>query len=678
MPSTAAADQFRTLLDVSASISAHRDVKALFRDLARLLRQVIQFDYLNLILYDAETEAMRLYVLETKEPGPLPPAVPFPVDESPAGQAWRHQQTIVVPDTRRTTEWPQVMRLLRELGVESCCYLPLTSAQRRLGAMGLGHLTPHEFSEEELAFLRTVAAQVAVAVDNALGHDELERERDRLRLLLEVTNTLVSSLEPRELFERVTDALGKVIPHDYASLALIEPDRNALVVRALCLPGGRGLVAEQMAIPEDGSPARVALAEQRISIFDENQLTSMQTEGSRRLLAEGIRTLICVPLITRNGTLGTLNVGFARAQRVAESDIAILGQIAKQIAVAVENATAFGQISELKDKLAEEKLYLEDELRSDRNFSEMVGDSAAFKSILKQVETVAPTGASVLILGETGTGKELIARAIHQLSDRCERTFVKLNCAAIPTGLLESELFGHEKGAFTGAIQQRIGRLELADKGTLFLDEVGDIPLELQPKLLRAIQEREFERLGSTRTIKVDFRLVAATNRHLQQMVSEREFRADLFYRLNVFPIHVPPLRERPDDIPLLVRYFTQKFSRRMNRRIETIPAEAMARLTRYSWPGNIRELENLIERAVILSPGPSLRVPGPDGEGSVQASALTLEDVEREHIIRAVNETNGVIAGPNGAAARLGMKRSTLQSRMKKLGIARPRTNRQ
>jgi formate hydrogenlyase transcriptional activator len=676
---TTAADQFRTLLDVSASISAHRDVKALFRDLARLLRQVIQFDYLNLILYDAETDAMRLHVLETREAGPLPLAVPFPVDESPAGEAWRDQRTILVPDTRRASEWPQVMRLLVELGVVSCCYLPLTSAQRRLGAMGLGHLTPHEFTGQELAFLRTVAAQVAVAVDNALGHDELERERDRLRLLLEVTNTLVSSLEPRELFERITDELGKVIPHDYASVALIEAGGD-LVIRALCLPGGSGLVAEQMAIPEDGSPARLALAELRIATFDEKQLKSMQSEGSRRLLAEGIKTLICVPLITRNGTLGTLNVGFARAHRAAESDIAILGQIAKQIAVAVENATAFGQISKLKDKLAEEKLYLEDELRTDRNFSEMVGESAAFKGILKQVETVAPTGASVLILGETGTGKELIARAIHQLSERSERTFVKLNCAAIPTGLLESELFGHEKGAFTGAIQQKIGRLELADKGTLFLDEVGDIPLELQPKLLRAIQEREFERLGSTRTIKVDFRLVAATNRDLQQMVGDREFRADLFYRLNVFPIHVPPLRERPDDVPLLVRYFTQKFSRRMNRGIETIPAKAMARLTRYSWPGNIRELENLIERAVILSPGESLRIPDPNGGGSDTsrpASALTLEDAEREHIIRAVNETDGRIGGPGGAAARLGLKRSTLQSRMKKLGIGRPRANR-
>ena len=344
-----------------------------------------------------------------------------------------------------------------------------------------------------------------------------------------------------------------------------------------------------------------------------------------------------------------------------------------QIAIAVENALAFREISQLKDKLAEEKLYLEDEIRTDRNFSEMVGESAAFRSVLKQAGTVAPTDATALILGETGTGKELVARAIHQLSARRDRTFVKLNCAAIPTGLLESELFGHEKGAFTGAIAQKIGRLELADRGTMFLDEIGDIPLELQPKLLRALQEHEFERLGGIRTIHVDVRVIAATNRDLAKMVADREFRSDLYYRLNVFPIQMPPLRERAEDIPILVRYFAQKYARRLNRRIESIPAETMDRLQRYAWPGNIRELENLIERAVIVSPGPTLHVPELDvPEGAPTQTAQTLESAEREHILRALNETNWVLGGANGAAARLGMKRTTLQSRMKKLGISR------
>ena len=348
--------------------------------------------------------------------------------------------------------------------------------------------------------------------------------------------------------------------------------------------------------------------------------------------------------------------------------------MASQAAIAIENAKAFQEIAQLKDRLAEEKLYLQDEIRTEQNFGEIIGDEPAFLRVLEQAATVAPTDASVLILGETGTGKELIARAIHDLSGRRERTFVKLNCAAIPTGLLESELFGHERGAFTGAIAQKVGRFELADKGTLFLDEVGDIPLELQPKLLRALQEHEFERLGSVRTIKVDVRLVAATNRDLSQMIAAREFRSDLYYRLSVFPVSLPPLRERTTDIPKLVRYFTQKFARRMNRRIETIPTEAMEALTRYAWPGNVRELENLIERAVILTRGTALEIPLAElrAASPEAATPVTLEDAERDHIRRVLEQANGVVGGSNGAAARLGMKRTTLQSKMKKLGIAR------
>jgi formate hydrogenlyase transcriptional activator len=347
--------------------------------------------------------------------------------------------------------------------------------------------------------------------------------------------------------------------------------------------------------------------------------------------------------------------------------------VAAQAAIAIENAQAVREIERLKNKLAEEKLYLEDEIRTERNFGEVIGDSPAFRKALRQVETVAPTDATVLILGETGTGKELIARSVHELSARAQRTFARLNCAAIPTGLLESELFGHEKGAFTGAIAQRIGRFELADGGTLFLDEVGDIPLELQPKLLRALQEQEFERLGSTRTIKVDVRVIAATNRDLPRMVAEQQFRIDLYYRLNVFPLPVPPLRDRASDIPMLVRYFAQKFSRRMNKHIETIPAATLAALAEYSWPGNVRELENLIERAVILSSGTTLQIPLTElRPGPALTPSTTLESAERQHIGRVLEETGWRIAGPDGAAERLGMKRTTLQSKIKKLGIER------
>jgi formate hydrogenlyase transcriptional activator len=363
----------------------------------------------------------------------------------------------------------------------------------------------------------------------------------------------------------------------------------------------------------------------------------------------------------------------------SKRDVDFLRLVANQVAIAVENALAYNEIAELKDRLAQEKVYLEDEIRSELNVEQTVGRSSALRSVLQDIETVAPTDSTVLIYGETGTGKELIARAIHNLSTRGKNAFVKLNCAAIPTGLLESEMFGHEKGAFTGAVAQRIGRFELAHHGTVFLDEIGEIPLELQPKLLRVLQEREFERLGSSRTLTSDARLIAATNRDLTAMVEERQFRADLFYRLNVFPVQVPPLRDRQDDIPLLVRHFVQQFSRRMGKAVDTIPSETMNVLVRYHWPGNIRELQNLVERAVILSTGPVLRVPLADlrlhdAPAATPQKAGTLEEAERRHILSALDAADWVISGPKGAAIALGMKRSTLQARMEKLGIRRAR----
>src|SRR5206468_3921522 len=382
---------------------------------------------------------------------------------------------------------------------------------------------------------------------------------------------------------------------------------------------------------------------------------------------------------TARHRLGALAFASRELAAYDAADVDFLQLVANQVAVGVENALAFDCIEKLKEKLTREKVYLEEEIRTEHNFDEIVGESAALRRVLREVETVAPAGATVLIRGETGTGKELIARALHDLSPRQDRTFVKLNCAAIPTGLLESELFGHEKGAFTGAISQKVGRFELAHKGTLFLDEVGDIPPELQPKLLRVLQEQEFERLGSSRTIRVDVRMVAATNVDLAQKVAENQFRSDLYYRLNVFPIVIPPLRERREDIPLLARYFAQKHARRMKKPIDSIAAKAMTALTEYHWPGNVRELENFIERSVILSRGPELQIQLSELKQRTRIETVassdgigTLEHAEREHIVRALGETNWVIGGPTGAAARLGMKRTTLQSRMRKLGIAR------
>jgi formate hydrogenlyase transcriptional activator len=411
-------------------------------------------------------------------------------------------------------------------------------------------------------------------------------------------------------------------------------------------------------------------------VLDRVAMEKFDSPTSHLLRDEGVRSVVSMPLTTHDHVLGTMSLASLRDAAFQQGDVDLLVQVAGQVAIAVENALAFQEIGELKNKLAQEKLYLEDELRSEMNFDEIVGESPSLRSVLKQVETVAPTDSTVLIQGETGTGKELIARAIHDLSPRREHTFVKVNCAAIPTGLLESELFGHERGAFTGAIAQRLGRFELADGGTIFLDEVGDIPLELQPKLLRVLQEQAFERLGSTRTVHVDIRLVAATNRNLEEMVAARTFRSDLYYRLRVFPLVMPPLRERQADIPALVRYFVQKFARRMNRTIDTIPAGTLDVFGRYAWPGNIRELENLIERAVIVSPGPVLRVPLGELKLPLETvdDNLTLRAAEREHIAKALEATNWVLAGPHGAAARLGMKRTTLQSKMRKLGLTRSR----
>jgi formate hydrogenlyase transcriptional activator len=670
----------QSLLDVSQAILQHRDLAGLFGDLAVRLRAIIPVDLLNLVLYDAATNTMRLHILEsTSEVEPNVPEMEFPPQDSPSGWVYIHQEPLVIADVNKETRWPKIMDVLKRNRVISSSWLPLTTAQHRLGALMFGFVSGGPL-DSQLDFMRQVAAQVAVAVDNTLNFEmaekylrQLARERDRLQVLLEITNVLVSELDIRELFPSITACLRRVMPSEYSSLALVEEGGGRLKNHALVFEGDPAIIPHGATAALDETPAGRAVETRRPEVFDGSQLAQFASPLAQRLAAAGLKSLCCIPLITRNRVLGTLNVGSMKENAFAPSDVDFLSQVGAQAAIAIENATAFQEIAQLKDQLAEEKLYLEDEIRTEKNFGEIIGDDPGFRRVLDQLATVAPTNASVMILGETGTGKELIARAIHDLSGRRERTFVKLNCAAIPTGLLESELFGHEKGAFTGAIAQKVGRFELANKGTLFLDEVGDIPLELQPKLLRALQEHEFERLGGVRTIKVDVRLVAATNRDLAQMIADREFRSDLYYRLSVFPLSLPPLRERATDIPKLVRYFAQKYARRMNRRVESIPTETVDALVAYAWPGNVRELENLIERAVILTRGTSLEIPlaelhpRPD-----TATPVTLQDAERDHIRRVLEQASGVVGGPNGAAVRLGMKRTTLQSKMKKLGISR------
>jgi formate hydrogenlyase transcriptional activator len=525
--------------------------------------------------------------------------------------------------------------------------------------------------------------------------DELQRQNDRLQLLLNLTTRITSSLDLREVLRAIAANIREVMHADAVAVSLPDKASGKSRVVAMDFPHGKGLIKEELFFTPSAA-AKKAMDTLKPVVIDTREPEEFVSGTTEIALAEDIKALCLIPLVNRGRVLGILGTSRTTETPFTSEDVDFLSRTSGQIAIAIENALAYREISELKDKLAQEKLYLEEEIRADSDFERIIGKSAALKRVLQLVETVAPSDSTVLLLGETGTGKELIARAIHDLSRRKDRTFVKLNCAAIPTGLLESELFGHEKGAFTGAIAQKIGRLELADQGTLFLDEVGDIPIEIQPKLLRVLQEREFERLGSTHTRKVNVRLVAATNRDLEKMVADREFRSDLFYRLNVFPIRIPSLRERKEDIPLLVSYFAQKFAKQLQKQIESVPSVAMKALTAWEWPGNIRELENFIERAVILTRGKALEAPltelrktgtatavdaGVDRKNrtarkatssrpNVNAGAEEYERKQREEILEVLSACKGRVGGSDGAAIRLGINRTTLMYRMRKFGI--------
>lgn len=678
---SAVTDHGAALLQVAEEIAAHHDLPSLFQGLAQCLPVVAPFDFVGLVLHDAAKQVMKVHVLETAEARRVTrrlDGLEIPMKDSASAWVWEHQQPILIPSLAEETRFHVGMDALRGIGVQSVCFFPLTTAMRRLGAIGFGSVKPFAFDEGSVTFLHQVATLVAVAVDNVLHHQDLAHDRDRLRLLLEVNNAVVSHLDLDQLFPAVSACLRRVIQHDGSSLLLCDEATGRWRIHVLDFDRNESFIEEGRIEESTQSPSCLAITTGKAALFGERDLLVMSGTSpcAQDLLDRGIKSFCSVPLLSRNRALGALNVGRRRDAGFDPDDVQLLGQVAQQIAIAVENALAFREIAVLKDTLTKEKVYLEEEIQTAYNFEEIVGESRALKQVLKQVQTVAATDSTVLILGETGSGKELIARALHNLSDRRERTFVKLNCAAIPTGLLESELFGHEKGAFTGAIATKIGRFELADRGTIFLDEVGEIPLELQVKLLRVLQEQEFERLGSTRTMRVNVRVIAATNRDLGQMVDEQKFRSDLYYRLKVFPVTVPPLRERVEDIPVLVRHFVQKFASRMKKRLESVPTDAMRALQAYGWPGNVRELENFIERAVILSSGSELFVPAAELKRPVlppNRSATTLEEAERDHILKALRETNWVVGGSSGAAARLGMKRTTLQSKMQKLGIARP-----
>ena len=591
--------RYRALLDISETISRHLELDELFRALAARLQPLIGFDLVAFVLYDAAADKMRLRTLSAEGP-----ALTFPSEigreDSISAWAMDHQQTLCYGTLQGETRWAPILDVMRGGGMQSCCVLPLTTAAARLGALTIASRRPNAYSPEDMEFLQHAAQQMAVSIENALNRRnagqyqaQLEQERDRLQLILEMNNVLVSNLDLHELFPRISACLRGLVRHDYASLALHDPENEIMRLRALVFPGGKGLVHEELVYPVDGSPAGWVMEHGEPLLLDRLDVERFPAEVTRRMRDEGVQSAIFLPLQTRNGVLGTMSVASREPSAFRPEDVALLAQMARQVAIAVENALAFQQIALLKDKLASERLYLEDEIRTQYNFEEIVGDSPALHHVLQQVETVAPTTASVLILGETGTGKELIARAIHNLSPRRERTFVKLSCAAIPTGLLESELFGHEKGAFTGALTQKIGRFELADRGTVFLDEVGEIPLDLQPKLLRALALGEVRPVGESAAHAVDVRVVAASNRDLEADATAGRFRADLLARLGGWRIHVPPLRARREDTLPLAKSM-------LAGRSVALSADAAEALLLHDWPANVRELELALAQATV------------------------------------------------------------------------------
>ena len=766
---------------VSRAICVYRDPKELFRVLARELRQVVNFNYIAVFLYDEESNKLHTAVLESiKGPRFAIPA-DFPVEETITWWVYQHQEAVVIRNRETETRFPRMMEVYKQYGVESGCILPLTTAHRRLGSLSFGVEESSGYSEEQIRYLSMVADQVAVAIDNALRDEEQRLAEEELRkqtahfeklldlapeaiILRDIENRILRvNKKFTELFGfSVEESVGRklhdlIVPDELreesegfrealkcgrrvdAETVLRRKDGSCLDVSYVAAPvsadGGtteifgiyrditrrkraeealrrnETYLAEGQRLSHTGSWARSVPAGEvflsresfRIFGFDPKQVKpTLETilnrlhPDDRASVEEMVRRSIeeksdferDYRIVLNDGTIRHIHVVGHPVTDASGHLVEFVGthmDITEQLNARAALESALDEIRTLKDQLYQENIALRQEIDETSMFEEIVGRSSELRQVLKQVETIAPTESTVLINGETGTGKELIARAIHNLSSRRPNAFVRLNCASIPTGLLESELFGHEKGAFTGAIAQRIGRFELANRGTVFLDEIGEIPLELQPKLLRVLQEREFERLGSSRTLRTDARLIAATNRDLAKMVEEQKFRSDLFYRLNVIPIRVPALRERPEDVPLLVQHFAELFSRRMRKSIKTIPQETMAAMMRYDWPGNVRELQNVIERAVILSAGGVLRVPAADlkiralphakaNKAQAGAPRKNIPLPDREQVVQVLKETSGRVGGPDGAAARLGLKRTTFIAQLKRLGI-NPRT---
>ncbi|MGB2618429.1 MAG: sigma 54-interacting transcriptional regulator [Candidatus Acidiferrales bacterium] len=678
-----AEDRYRTLLDASSTLADQTTVKAVLHSLRDVLFSTSRLHGTELYVLDHDEQSLRVLDFDRDSDAP---ALKIGTRVSRIGSAARvleEQKPVFIPDTaQEMLKHPELAPFAAEVVGRSSYLFPVSAAQKRYGFLAATKLQGEEFAPEDVEMLRSLASHVAVALECALARDNAElyqrqvvKERDRLRLLLEINNHIVSKLDINELFRSASASIRTYFRNDFTGFWLIDKNSNQLECVVLDFPSGKGsLTAVLKSELSDSDHQKLRAHIPELLKFEE--IETLPARIAEKLKAESITSMAIAPMVTANGPLGVMSLGSRQPDNFGQQDLDLLSQISTQIALAVDNAIAHGRLTEARDRLEEERLYLESEIRSEYNFEDIVGKSAALRKVLDQVAIVAPTGSTVLLRGETGTGKELFARAIHNLSPRRERTFVRLNCAAIPSGLVESELFGHEKGAFTGALMQKKGRFELADHGTLFLDEIGDISLELQPKLLRALQEHEFERLGSTRTIGVDVRLIAATHRDLHSMIRNNQFREDLFYRLNVCPIEIPPLRERREDIPLLVHYFVLRHSRQMQKRVKSVPKQAMEALVNADWPGNIRQLENFIERSVIFTQGDELNVQRAELKKpsirSAASAAPSFEQAERQAIIDALIAVSGRIAGKGGAAERLGLKRTTLQNKMNKLNVSR------
>jgi formate hydrogenlyase transcriptional activator len=692
------AERYRTLLEINNAIIINLSQEALLRAISEALRRVIPFDRAAFTLYVPERDRFCFLAIEgIVGSAHFRAGLEFSRDESISGWVFDHQRPALCHDIPKEQRYPNDRHLVAE-GLNSYCVVPLIIGGKSIGTLNLASEKVNQYSEADAEFLCELGSQVALAVSNMTSYEEIaalkskvERTAERYRTLLEINNAIITHLTPETLLHAVSDILRRVVPFSGAALTIYKP--NSGTFRYLAMEG---------AIPSDHFRVGIEVdRRQTISawVFDHQRAVrrdldkDQQYPNDRRLLAAGIHSDCIVPLIVGGRSVGTLNVGSTERNQYSEADLELLQEVANQVALAVVNMLSFEEIIELKARLEKENVYLQEEIRTEHNFEEIIGNGPALLTVLRKVEQVAPTDSTVLIYGETGTGKELIARAIHDRSTRKNRPLLKVNCSAISAGLVESELFGHVKGAFTGAFERHIGRFELADGGTIFLDEIGELPLETQVKLLRVLQEREFEPVGSNRPVRVDVRVIAATNRNLQESIRTGSFRSDFFYRLNVFPIDMPPLRERRSDIPQLAMFFVARFSKKFGKKIEQMSRETVDRLTSYSWPGNIRELQNVIERAAILSQGSVLElehelVPlltpmsssaskdlssGIAKQAATAASTpSTLEELERGHIATILNQTRGVIEGPRGAAKMLGLHPNTLRHRMQKLGIKR------